>query len=784
MAATLAMSSPKKATIFILSCLLSPSIGNTSVLSPLELLAPAGSLDVFQTAVECGANAVYIGAPTANARALARHFTLEEIAAMTDFAHQRGVKLYVAMNSLVREEELPVIIRLLSNFSGIGIDALIIQDLGVYHLVRRYFPELRLHASTLMGAHNSINVRQFADMGFKRVVLAREMRLPEIAFAAASNPVEIEVFIHGAMCFAYSGLCLFSSFLGGKSGLRGRCVQPCRRKYSWQGAGVKGGGYLFSMNDLEGIGLLADLQKAGVSSIKIEGRMRSRQYVGAVVKAYRMVLDHPDDAESLGEANKILTLAMGRKTSTGYFLPQSDNALITPQYSGNIGLFIGKLAKCKPDGKAEITLREPLAVGDRIRIHNEKSGDRDSLTIKELWLAGKIIPSAESDQRINLMVPESAKTGDPVYKVDTIESRQESARTKGITPQNYKKQIAKEQQRERIQSITASVSGQVTTRSTGRSLPAHIVTASKNTALRTDGRRRIEGKTTEQALPWWVKMDDFLMLKHLPRHQQPAKIIILLTKETFRQSRRISLSGDQRRILIWALPTVILETDVDFYRQNIPWLIQQGFHDWQLSHIGQRQFFREDAIAASPAEENASRERKPGRGNKKNPERNRRLKLTFYGHYSLNVLNSQALKTLAEMGITTAQIAIEVDRDLLAAIAKHKSGPLGITVYGFPPLFTARSTPDFFAYDQKFISPKGEGFVLKKSFEQTVAVPVQPFSLLDRLQEIKAAGLDYVVIDLSANLFKRGDLDLLWRRLEGGHNQERLSSFNYRGTLQ
>lgn len=781
--------------------------------SPLELLAPAGSLDVFLTAVECGANAVYIGAPTANARALARPFTLEEIAAMTAFAHQRGVKLYVAMNSLVKEEELPAIIRLLSVLADLGVDALIIQDLGVYQLARRYFPELRLHASTLLGATNSIHVRQFAEMGFKRVVLARELSLAEIASARGQSPVEIEVFIHGAMCFAYSGLCLFSSFLGGKSGLRGRCVQPCRRKYAWQGSGAKGGGYLFSMNDLEGIRLIPALQKAGVSSIKIEGRMRSRQYVGAVVRAYRLALDHPDDPLALGEAKQILTQAMGRKTSTGYFLIQPTpaqapgldataqspldgdsvqyplaggyNALITPQHSGNIGLFVGKLGKCKPGGRAELKLREPLAVGDRLRIHNEKSGDRASLTLKEIWLAGKMLPAAVIDQTIALLVPESAKTGDPVYKVDSLESRQEAAKPKGINPQNFKKQIAKEGQRERIAAITASLSRPGKAAGPGGRNPAAPLLAAKKGAPRPTGRRRLEVKTAEPTLPWWVKIDDFALLKHLPRHQQPAKIIVLLTKETFRQFKRLSLPGDQQRGLIWALPPIILEADLEFYRQAVSWLLQQGFQGWQLSHIGQRQLFRTDTPTASTAQETTPQTGKLRRDSKKkHPAPSRHSQLTFYGHYSLNVMNSQALKTLAEAGITSCQVAIEVDQELLAAIASHKSGPLGITVYGFPPLFTARPSPSFFAYDQKFISPKGEGFVLKKSFEQTIAVPCQPFSLLDRLPELKAAGLDYVVIDLSANLFKRGDLDLLWRRLEGGHSQERLSSFNYRGTLQ
>ncbi len=749
--------------------------------SPLELLAPAGSLDVFQAAVESGADAVYIGAPTANARALARNFSLEEIAAMTDFAHRRRVKLYVAMNSLVKEDELPAIIQLLSVLAGIEVDALIIQDLGIYHLARRYFPELRLHASTLMGAHNSLHVRQFAAMGFSRVVLARELSLDEIAASATSSPVEIEVFVHGAMCFAYSGLCLFSSYLGGKSGLRGRCVQPCRRKYTWQGSGTKGGGYLFSMNDLEGLGLIEELQKAGVRSLKIEGRMRSRQYVGTVVKAYRLVLDHPGDPAARREADRLLATAMGRKTTTGYFLPQANNTLITPQYSGNIGLFIGKLGKCKKN-RAEIALREPLSVGDRIRVHNEKSGERDSLTVKEIWHGGRLVEAAERGQTVGLTVPEAAQTNDPVYKVDTSDSRQEAARSNLISPQNFRKQIEKERRRERIRTITASVVGPLKAGRTGHDSHAAGMTEGKGSGLRHEGRRRGEPMVTELPLPWWLKIDDFSILRQMPRHNQPKRLVVLLSKDSARQFKRFSLSGEQRRGLIWALPPVILEGDLDFYRQTIPGLIRQGFQDWQISHVGQVQFFREASqdIASGEADRDSGRQ---GATGKKRPSRARRLKLTFHGHYTLNVLNSQALKTLAEAGVATAQISIEVDRALLSAIARNKSGQLGMTVFGFPPLFTARPAPDFFAFDQKFISPKGEGFVLKQSFGQTLALPLEPFSLLDRLQEIKTAGIDYVIVDLSANLFKRGDLGLLWRRLDGGHRQERLSSFNYRGTL-
>ena len=284
-----------------------------------ELLAPAGSINVFERAIEAGTDAVYIGAPALNARALSKDFTMAEIAAMIQFAHKNGVKLYLAANSLMKENEIPQTLETLAMLEALQPDGLIIQDLGVYHLCNKYFPRLRLHASTLLGAHNLLAVQQFENMGFKRVVMARELTVKEINSIARKSNVELEVFIHGALCFSYSGLCMFSSYLGGKSGLRGRCVQPCRRRYKWKQKGDKPG-YFFSMNDLSSIDLIHKLQKAGVSSFKIEGRLRSAHYVSSVVKAYRTAIDaEVVDKNSLADARELLNQAMGRKTSQGYF---------------------------------------------------------------------------------------------------------------------------------------------------------------------------------------------------------------------------------------------------------------------------------------------------------------------------------------------------------------------------------------------------------------------------------------------------------------------------------
>ena len=268
----------------------------------MELLAPAGNIENFHAAIGAGADAVYVGAPGFNARNLARDLRLEEIGAMIRLCHDRGKKLYVAANSILLEKDLPLVIETLALLETLGPDALIVQDLGLIHLVRRYFPRLKLHASTLMTAHNSQAVGFLAGLGCQRVVLARELTIKEIAAIRSRSEVELEVFIHGAMCFSYSGLCLFSSFLGGKSGLRGRCVQPCRRAYGTSGKGGKGGkggsgtsggAYLFSMNDLDGLAAVPALRDIGITSLKIEGRLRSAHYVRNVVAAYRMVLDAP-----------------------------------------------------------------------------------------------------------------------------------------------------------------------------------------------------------------------------------------------------------------------------------------------------------------------------------------------------------------------------------------------------------------------------------------------------------------------------------------------------------
>lgn len=223
----------------------------------VELLAPVGSLESFFAAVENGADAVFCGLKTFSARAKAKNFTLEELERLIGYAGARGVKVYVALNTLIKECELRDLVELLAELDYLAVDGLIIQDLGVYRIAHQHFPEIPLHASTQMLTHNLAGVLMLERLGFQRAVLARELTLEEITTISNQSNLELEHFVHGALCYSMSGHCLFSSYIDGRSGNRGRCIQPCRRRYHQGGES----GFHFSTSDFSAIELIPDLLK-------------------------------------------------------------------------------------------------------------------------------------------------------------------------------------------------------------------------------------------------------------------------------------------------------------------------------------------------------------------------------------------------------------------------------------------------------------------------------------------------------------------------------------------
>ncbi|MCD8382965.1 MAG: U32 family peptidase [Clostridiales bacterium] len=282
----------------------------------MEILSPAGSYEAVTAAVQSGADAVYLGSKAFNARRGAANFDDNSLRSAVEYCHLRGVKVYLTLNTLLNDHELPQAARLVSLCSEIGVDALIVQDLGAVRMARQVAPDLPLHGSTQMTVHSLDGVLACAALGMERVVLSRELPRQEIAFICRRSPIEIEVFVHGALCMCYSGQCFLSSAIGGRSGNRGLCAQPCRMKYGWAG---NADGYPLSLKDMSLIRHLRELEEMGVASAKIEGRMKRPEYVAIVTRVYADALR--EGRQPTREELDALTNAFNRQGFTdGYYM--------------------------------------------------------------------------------------------------------------------------------------------------------------------------------------------------------------------------------------------------------------------------------------------------------------------------------------------------------------------------------------------------------------------------------------------------------------------------------
>lgn len=400
-----------------------------------ELLAPAGGMEQLKAAVENGADAVYMGGKRFNARINADNFDTEEIKEAIDYAHLRGVRLYVTMNTLLKDGELSEALEYAAALYSAGADALIVQDLGFAALVRKHIPGFVLHLSTQGTVYNAEGVKKAGELGFSRVVLARELTLTEIKEITEANPLDVEVFVHGALCICYSGQCQMSREIGGRSGNRGVCAQPCRLPYSiYKGdKEVSDSVFALSPKDLCTIEQLGRLSEAGVVSLKIEGRMKAPEYVAVVTGIYRKYLDlyakdghYQVDAADLKALNQIFN--RGGFTE-GYLHGNPKISLMSGDLSKHQGIYIGKVVNAgatskKPaggragnrqSGLVTILLTEELALGDGIEIRNrELSGNvvtymkcRDKKADRAM--KGELVTVGDIDGSIS--------PGDPVYKI-------------------------------------------------------------------------------------------------------------------------------------------------------------------------------------------------------------------------------------------------------------------------------------------------------------------------------------------------------------------------------
>ena len=405
----------------------------------IELLSPVGDFECLKAAVQNGANSVYLGASSFSARAKATNFNIDELKKAISYAKTHNVSVHLTLNTLIKNSEFEEAVSLAIKAYNAGVDTIIIQDLGLAKYLLQNFPEIPIHASTQMTIHNLAGAKQLEKMGFSRAVLSRELSIDEIEYIRKNTSLELEVFIHGALCISFSGQCLFSSMIGGRSGNRGLCAQPCRLPYeliSSDGNSLNSG-YLLSPKDTCGIEFLPELIKMGIDSFKIEGRMKTPLYVATVTKIYRKYIDYI--LENINLDNNILRKNIEIKLSeidsqtglsdkeslaqvfnrggfgTGHFSKNPNKKLIYKQKPNNMGIFIGTIQHFN-ENKGHITLKldKDISIGDKISINNEL------YTISELMIKNQNFQTIKTGNIVKIgRMKGNLSVGNKIYRIES-----------------------------------------------------------------------------------------------------------------------------------------------------------------------------------------------------------------------------------------------------------------------------------------------------------------------------------------------------------------------------
>ena len=407
-----------------------------------ELLAPVGDFDTLKAAVQFGADRVYLGGDSFNARQSAQNFSDERLKAAIDYAKLRNVKVDFTLNTLIKDSEFQEAIDLAEYVYNLGADSIIVQDLGLARYIIKNLPDIAVHASTQMSIHNLLGVQKLEEMGFKQVVLSRELPLHEIEHICQNTKIDIEVFIHGALCISYSGQCLFSSIVGARSANRGRCAQPCRLPYqlfkqenfkekdltTHEKNISRDKGYLLSSKDLCGLEYLPSLIKAGVKTFKIEGRLKPPEYVGTVVRIYKKYMDLALSGNEYiidEQDKKDLLLAFNRGGfSSGNYSSEPNLQYVYKEKPNNMGIYIGNISNIyAKKGLITLTTKEPLKIGDSFCVAREDH----KYTISEMMDSkGNNLKYVKPNKSVTIgRVKGKLKLGDKVYKLSSNTSRNE-----------------------------------------------------------------------------------------------------------------------------------------------------------------------------------------------------------------------------------------------------------------------------------------------------------------------------------------------------------------------
>jgi len=718
----------------------------------IELLAPAGSPEALDAAVGEGADAVYLGLKDFNARLRSTNFTYVQFENALRSLHKMGKKVYVTVNTVFEQREADRMYQLLKYLANQGPDALIVQDFGVIEMARSEFPSLRLHASTQMNIASARGANALSRYGVSRVVLARELSLEELRSIKAETNLELEIFVHGALCVSVSGICLFSSFLGGKSANRGMCTQACRRLY--HKVNKSGGdneeenkkGYYFSPNDLQLLEHVPELFAAGIKALKIEGRMKSASYVGTVVSAYRLVVDavmqgdEDQIRQSIEQGCKILCNDFARQKTQYLF----NNGLscfaeinnidwLNPEQDGGTGISLGTILKVKGTGEERRALVIPPSLiapsaRDSVRIHRSDDSGRSSF---------KLLFSEKGNDGYWISAPEGS-IGDQVYLIQT-----------------------KEMSKRYAQIITQTFGG----KGPGReSAPFPQITFHKREET---VRKSKKGEVFPEGIYVAVSKPEDL---YLVQSERPKKVMLNLSEKNV----KYLLTGN-RQPLPFKASDIILNLDPFFPQkaaslsEDIKLLYENGYYQFTVNNPGHFSLFRD--------------------------LENIRL---IAGPW-LYMFNSWALSFTASLGADGFISPLENNRQnlerTLGVESKNKEGrgkknqnkisgilhsKFFITVFSWPPLFNIRADLGNVIKLKSFTDNRGEEFNLVTDREGSKVYPKQYFSIIDKIPFLIEAGFKRFIIDLSGKSVKKQEYKNLMRSISENKPLPNSGRFNWK----
>jgi len=705
----------------------------------IELLAPAGSPEALDAAIGEGADAVYLGLKDFNARLRSTNFTYAQFEGALRSLHKMGKKVYVTVNTVFEQREADRMYQFLKYLSNQGPDALIVQDFGVIEMARTEFPSLRLHASTQMNIASARGANALSRYGVSRVVLSRELSLEELKSIKSETNLELEVFVHGALCISVSGLCLFSSFLGGKSANRGMCTQACRRLYHRVDRS-EGEGYYFSPNDLQLLERVPDLASAGIKALKIEGRMKSASYVGAVVSAYRLAADAVESGDedeiqrSIEQGQEILKNDFARPKTEYLFLERDSVNWLNPEQDGGTGISLGTIEKVKGTGEERRVFVTPprgikLSARDSVRVHHSDDSGRISqkLTFAEKSGAGYWISSPEG------------KLGDHVYLIQTKEMRKRYAPV-----------------------ITHTPSG----KGPGREkAPFPKITLVKKE--KPSGNHKKEDIFPEGLYVTVSRPDDLYILQS----SRPERVILPLS----RKNARLLLA--EKKPLPFKPQEIILSLDPWFPQtaaklpaQNIAAYENEAVSDEikKLSEKGYNQY-----ILNNPGHFSMFRELEKAR--------------LIAGPW-LYMFNSWSLSFAASLGAEGFVSPLENNRQNLERTIGNENKlrkKFFLTVFAWPALFNIRADLTPILGFNSFADNTDEIFTLDAGNEGSRVYPKKYFSIIDKIPFLKEAGFGRFIIDLSGPVLKKSNYKDLMRAVNenaGGNLQPlpQSSRFNWK----